>query len=211
MGSLGAAGIHGWPEDGVFRTSRVGKPVGASRDPYFTLSITFEFPLPPLERSRSEEWQNRRIAPYAFDTVDLSLRVPGEKPLPYLALINDLKPGDGVEVGDGWRVVSREYSREKIWIRFDAADWRALGGNAPRRLAAASESKARAGVWDHQLSLSPHGWGMVFHTQTLPLHQWRSRYTTAEALYDWLRTPPAQRNSSQRFVWWENAHDRPPR
>lgn len=128
--------------------------------------------------------------------------------MPYLALLGGLAPDDGDDLGDGWRVVAREFKDRRIWLRFDSADWRRQGGALPRRLAV-SWSSSSEGIWDHHLVLSPRGWSIDFTTIRLPQAQWRSRHETAEELYDWLRTEPAKRNANARFVWW-GGFSRPP-
>ena len=184
------------PKDGVYRASSKGQRVDP-RDPYFTLSVTFEFPLPPEKNSWWDKSKDNRIYPFSFDRLRISYRAPDERQMPYLTLLNNLDPNDGEDLGDGWRTVSREYSSRTVWFRFDAVDWRARGGTLPPRLAS---SDSRSGsIWYHYLPLSPRGWSVDFNTQRLPLSRWRAKYSTAETLYDWLRTSPAKRKSRSAF------------
>lgn len=206
MGPLGGIGKYDWPKDGIFRASSDGQKVDP-RNSFFDLQITFEFPLRPAER----KWWGGSARPpaqhFSSDMLNLTYRAPDEEPMPYLALLHGLRPDEGGDVGDGWRAVTRSYGNRKLYIRFDAQDWREQGGALPRRLAV-SYSYGE-GIWDHHLVLSPRGWAMDFNTQSLPLSQWRGRHGTAEALYVWLHTPPAKRDSSQRFTWWEDIRNRP--
>lgn len=205
LGPLELAGADGWPQDGVFRTSSAGQKVDP-RDPFFSLSITFEFPLPTAKRNWWGGLSNDPVDHFSTDMIDLTYRTPDEKPAPYLELIDGLHPKDGRDVGEGWREVTRRYSNQTLRLRFDATDWRTRGGALPRRLVA-SYSKGEES-WNHHVALSPRGWSIDFETQHLSLSRWRARYVTAEALYDWLRTPPGKRDSAKRFEWWEDIRDR---
>ncbi|HEX7876809.1 MAG TPA: hypothetical protein VF489_09525 [Sphingobium sp.] len=206
-GPLGAQDDYGsWPQDGIFRASSEGQKVDP-RDPFFWLDITFEFPLPPEKRNWWGGRKNERIDHFATDMLELIFHAPGEKPVPYLALLKGLRPEDGSNLGEGWREVTRPYSNKTLRLRFDATDWRTHGGALPRRLVASYSDDGE--FWNHHLALSPRGWVMDFETRHLPLSRWRTRYVTAEALYDWLCTSPEKRDAARRFEWWADIRDRP--
>lgn len=178
------------------------------RDPCLDLTVTFEFPLRP----RDDRWVARADPawgfPFGIDRLTLTYRTPGEdRPLPYRDLLADLRPGNGTDVGDGWREVRRTFARQTILLRYDARDWRARGGAAPQRLAAAFDDT----FWSHFMPLDRPRWSASFPTQRLPVRQWRQRYVVAEQLFAWLQTPPDQRNETHRFVWWTDLRDRPER
>lgn len=208
VGPLELAGDDGdeRPQDGIYRASSAGQKVDP-RDPFFWLDITFEFPLPPVKRNWWGGQKNKRIDHFATDMLELIFHAPGEKPMPYLALLKGLRPEDGSNLGDGWREVTRPYSNQTLRIRFDATDWRTRGGALPRRLAASYSNGGE--WWNHHLALSPSAWVMDFETSHLPLSRWRARYVTAGALYDWLRTSPEKRDAARRFEWWADIRDRP--
>ena len=207
VGPLALAGDYGeHPKDGIYRATSKGQKVDP-RDPFFTLSITFEFPLPPAKDSWWGKSTDNRVFPFSFDRLHISYHAPGERQMPYLTLLNNLGPDDGEDLGDGWRMVSREYSNRTVWFRFDALDWHARGGRLPRHLAS-SDSRGK-GIWYHYLPLSPRGWSADFLTIRLPVSRWRAKYAAAETLYDWLGTSPAKRNYAKRFVWWQDLGDRP--
>jgi hypothetical protein len=206
LGPLEPAGVYDQPKDGIFRASSVGQSVDP-RDPFFWLSITFEFPLPSPKHGWWGQWQREPVNRFSSDMLDLRYHAPDEKPMPYLALLSGLKPDDGIDLGNGWRAVAREYAKRKLWLRFDASDWREHGGALPRRLAVSYSSDGT--IWNHHIALSPRGWSIDFDTQGLPLSRWRKRHTTAETLYQWLRTPPAKRDAGKRFAWWDDIRNRP--
>ena len=88
LGALEGAGQYDSerPKDGIFRASSTGQEVDP-RDPFFRLSVTFEFPLPPVERSWWGGRKNKPADHFTTDMMHLAFHAPGEKPMPYLALL----------------------------------------------------------------------------------------------------------------------------
>lgn len=175
------------------RSKRQGRP-----DVFFTLGVTFEFPLPPPP----PWWRPKRLplaSGFSIDRLTFSYRaladVVGQ---PYRKLLADVAPTTGKELGSGWREVRRSFEGRVIMLRFDARNWQATGGTLPRHIAA-SYSPAR---WSHYMRLDKTRWTAEFDTQKLPVDQWRSRYETTDKLFAWLQTRPGKRNADERFVWW---------
>ena len=205
LGPLEQAGVYERPKDGIFRASSVGQRVD-HRDPFFRLSITFDCQLSFQKRSWWGQRQKEPVCGFHTDRLELRYQAPDEKPMPYLTLLDGLKPDDGLDLGNGWRTVAREYSKKQIWFRFDASDWHKHPGTLPRRLAVSYERDGH--TWNHHVALSPKGWDIYFDTYDLPLSRWSKRHAVAENLYEWLRTQPANRQGSKRFVWWDDIRDR---
>jgi len=205
-GSIGLGPYDKLPPDGKFVISSAGKPVKNEPDnSFFNMAVTFEYPLP-----EEGPWWNEKPGycdgPFDTDIVNLIYRAPEELPPPYLDLIKGLRPSDGVDVGKGWREISRPTKRGQIVMRFDANDWVKKGDSLPRRLASSS---SHGGNWYHLLVLAQPRWAMRFYTEHLPLGRWQARYERAEVLFDWLRKPPAQRDAQIKFRWWDYAGQRP--
>lgn len=222
LGPLQAAGNYDRPRPGEpFRADiSAPRPRPDHPDPFFILSVTFEFPLPPVRKR--PWWASHKITdvyPWGIDQLTYSYRAPAD-PIerPYVAMLSDLRPGDGRDVGDGWREVLRPFDARSrnplpdqrpktlIKLRFDADDWREHGGTLPRRLAASFSGP----FWSHFEPLSVDRWEASFTSQNLPVDQWRARHETAERLFAWMRTSPRLRDSAERFVWWTDLSSRPP-
>lgn len=171
---------------------------------FFTLHFTFEFPKPT-----SLWWRLRggMFFPYDLDRLNINYLSIAERDAPYKQLLAGLRPTDGEDVGAGWRQVREKLDGHQVALRFDAEDWSARGGSLPRHLAASLE---RSSSWSHYSPLKPVGWAASFRTERLPVALWRERYSTAERLFAWLRTPPHRRDSETRFIWWTDARSRPP-
>ena len=205
LGALELAGVYDQPKGGIFRASSAGQRVDPL-DPFFKLSITFDCQLSFQKRSWWGQWKKEPVCGFHTDKLELRYQAPDEKPMPYLTLLDGLKPDDGIDLGNGWRAVARKHSKKPIWFRFDASDWHKHPGTLPRRLAVSYERDGH--TWNHHFALSPRGWSIDFDTNDLPLSRWSKRHATAEALYWWLRTQPANRDDSKRFAWWDDIHDR---
>jgi hypothetical protein len=179
-------------------------------DPFFFLTVTFEFPAPSMP---SRWWGRRRpktFFPFSFDQLTLSYETAArevERERPYTQVLGGLGPGDGEDVGYGWRQVRRPLANREVLLRFDASDWRARGGPLPRRMAASFGPP----FWSHFATLDRTRWTAAFETQNLPLEQWRARYVTAGELFAWLQTSPERRDPSRRFEWWSDLRSRPTR
>jgi hypothetical protein len=209
LGPLQSAGEYWRPPPGKpFRADITARPPQPNYpDPFFRLVVTFEYPAPsPWKKTW---WGGRRwqpVFPYEFDQLTYNYLAPAEPiDAPYVDLLAGLRPSDGEDVGSGWREVHRVFEKKDIALRFDATDWREHGGALPQRLAASFGEP----IWSHFMPLDQPRWGAAFETQSLPVDQWRSRYQTAEQLFDWLQTAPEKRNPAQRFVWWTDLRFRP--
>lgn len=207
VGPLGAVGDHDWPLDGIFRAKSVGQPVD-DRDPFFSLPITFSFPFPPSKRNWWGGVQVQQPYHHTLDVLDISYRAPQEKPMQYRALLSNLRPGDGDAIGDGWRVVTRTYEKQTLYLRFDEIDWRSRNSSLPRRIAVSYRSDTK-GIWDHHVQYDPVGWVADFKTINLPLSHWRAKHETAETVFHWLQMAPQKRDRNKRFEWWQDIKDRP--
>jgi len=174
-------------------------------DPFLRFTFTFEFPLRPREDSwtRSDPGWGY---PFSYDQLVVTYRSAAEdKVQPYTALLAGLRPSDGTDIGDGWREVRCVFKKRPIFLRFDAQDWRTGSATLPRRLAASFTPPE----WSHFTKLSHPRWTASFESTRLPVAQWRTRYSTADQLFAWLRTPPDRRNPARRFRWWTTGQYRP--
>jgi hypothetical protein len=189
------------------RSSVSGPPRPDYPDPFFYLTATFEFPLPPHIKTPRDA-QRELVMPFSFDRLTLAYEAPTERiERPYLKLLTSLKPTDGEDVGYGWREVRHRFLKRDIALRFDANDWREHGGPLPRRLAASFDPI----FWSHFSSLDRPRWTASFDTQALPVEQWTHRYAVADDLFTWLQTSPHTRDPNRRFIWWSDLRYRPPK
>jgi hypothetical protein len=189
----------------------------------FDLDFVFEFP-PPTRSIWDSLGPRQQVWNYGYDMVKLRYLPPDEASkvqihsgirIHHLKLLADLKLEDGIDVGNGWRMVSRKYEGpdpnrffigSTVYFRFDERDWQAQGGSLPRRVAVSVGSYGGSG-WRHVSMLSPAGWSA--HFETVAGGDWRERHMTVEALFDWLKTPPGERDALQRFPWWRYEGQRP--
>jgi hypothetical protein len=175
-------------------------------DPFFSLTVTFEFPMPPVEKDWLGRAKVQPVFPFNFDQLEISYNAPKDRVnRPYIELFKGVAPHDGVDVGHGWREVRRSYANRPIVLRFDAQHWRKSGGSLPGRVAASFDPV----FWSHFTALKQERWSETFESQSLPLSEWNSRYDVAEELFTWLQTPPEKRDLTRRFVWWTDLKYRP--
>jgi hypothetical protein len=205
LGPLAAA--EPLPPGQFFRSDSTAQPLPKIHvDPFLRLTFTFEFPLRPRD-----SWFKSDLGwglPFSYDQLDFTYRSAAEyKDQPYIALLDGLRPSDGVDVGDGWREVRRVYDKRPVLLRFDAKAWKVGSNTLPRRLAAS------VGLpnWSHFITLRQPRWTASFESTRLPIEEWRTRYETADQLFAWLRTPPERRNPARRFTWWTKGQYRPVR
>lgn len=194
----------------MFRAESAGQrrpEMGAG--PFFYLNMTFEYPETPVQYT--SRGRPRGQTATGWDTLAIRYHVPTDKfTYTYDSLFERLRLQDGADIGSGWREVKLPYLNGQIRVRFDAADWHAVGGRSPRHLAVESVSVMHSrwyptnsdAYWDHFMPYARQGWSVTFGSGHLPVSQWRAKYETAQSLFDWLRTPPEQRPAQQRFLWW---------
>lgn len=175
-------------------------------DPFFFMRITFEFPEPSQELSLWHQPEKEKSYALSLDTLTFSYVTKAENiERPYEKILRNIRPDDGADVGNGWRQLHGTFKGRSIALRFDAHDWQTRGGALPRRIAASFSPS----FWSHFETFDQPRWAASFETQNLPVAQWRIRYATADQLFVWLRTPPAQRDAKKRFIWWSDLRYRP--
>lgn len=192
----------------IYRETSSGKfpPRPKYPDPFFFLTVTFEFPEPPLRKSWLGSHREKMFFPFSLDRLTYSYQGLSEDiERPYVELMDGIAPDSGKDVGDGWRELRRPFAKSEILIRFDADDWRAHGGPLPRRLAASFGPP----FWSHFVTFDQPRWTATFDTQNLPIDQWRSRHEIADELLLWLLTSPEKRDPTRRFRWWSDLRFRP--
>ena len=189
----------------IYRAKSAGQRPD-SRETFFNLRVTFEFPPPLLPRMTWKPRRDRLFFPLSLDRLTLRYRAPAEDvEQPYMNLLAGLRRDQGQDVGDGWREVRRRFADREVILRFDAADWHSRGGLLPPRMAATFRSRR----WTHFSKLDQPRWTTEFETLDLPVEQWRDRYLIAEELFAWLQTPPGSRDETRRFRWWQDLRLRP--
>lgn len=188
--ALAATGAQG-DRNALLRATSAGQEPHPS-DPFFRLQIGFSPRGGDAPGDRAAATLDTR------DILHLTYHAPQERTQPYHDLLEGLAPGEGEDVGDGWREVVRPFGGRAMRLRWDDRRWREEGGDRPRHLAA---SYSEHGLWDHHVALDPAGWSASFRTDGLAPPRWRALHGTAVAIARWLETPPTERDETRLFAW----------